>query len=267
MEMNSEVLKYYSKGKEKGRLHDSSLEKIRTKDLILRHITKTQSTILDIGGGAGAYSFWLHDKGHEVHLIDATPLHIEQAKTIADETNKKLAVMAVGDARSLNYNDCTFDVVLMLGPLYHLTDKADRIKALTEANRVLKENGFLIAVGISRYASMFDGFFYNLVADNDFVSIMNRDLEEGQHRNPTEKSYFTTAFFHHPNELKDEINEGNFRDVKLLSIEGFAYYLPDLADRLDSENNRELLLQTLRKIESEPSLIGSSPHIMAVGIK
>src|SRR5690606_40318554 len=116
MELNSEVLKYYNKGKEKGRLHDSSLEKIRTKDLILRHITKKQSTILDIGGGAGAYSFWLHDKGHKVHLIDATPLHIEQAKTTADETNKKLAAMAVGDARSLTYNDYTFDVVLMLGP-------------------------------------------------------------------------------------------------------------------------------------------------------
>ena len=74
-----------------------------------------------------------------------------------------LASCRVGDARALEMPDETADVVLMLGPLYHLTDAGDRAGALREAARVLKPGGWLFAAAISRYASALDGLARDLL--------------------------------------------------------------------------------------------------------
>src|SRR5205814_7356240 len=107
-----------------------------------------------------------------------------------------LSSCRVGDARALEFTDKNVDVVLLLGPLYHLTEQADRARALAEAKRVLKPGGWLFAAVISRWASMLDGLVRDLLQDQQFAAIVQRDVEEGQHRNPTERlDYFTTAYF------------------------------------------------------------------------
>src|SRR4249920_2929875 len=117
--------------------HVFQLEKIRTQEIILRHL-RSSMTIADIGGATGAYSFWLHDRGHHVHLLDAAEFHIEAATRISITENKSLASILLGDARQLPYDDGQFDLVLLFGPLYHLQEKADRVKSIAEAKRVLK---------------------------------------------------------------------------------------------------------------------------------
>jgi ubiquinone/menaquinone biosynthesis C-methylase UbiE len=107
--------------------------------------------ILDIGGGAGVYSFWLAAMGYSVHLVDAMPLHIEQARQVASQPGTPpLACLSVGDARRLDFRDEIADAVLLMGPLYHLTERDDRLLALREAHRVLCPGGMVCAVGISR---------------------------------------------------------------------------------------------------------------------
>lgn len=89
-------------------------------------------TILDVGGGPGRYAYWLADTGNSVHLVDILPLHIRQAREFQRRSKSQLASIRLGDARSLEFEDETADVVLLLGPLYHLVQKKERLRALSK---------------------------------------------------------------------------------------------------------------------------------------
>jgi ubiquinone/menaquinone biosynthesis C-methylase UbiE len=268
MEFDMEIIEHYSRGNEENRLTGISLEKIRTQEIIKRHIPEPPAKVLDVGGANGVYSFWLSQNGYEVHLIDIVPLHIEQAKEYSEQTKIQLNSCIVGDARELPFSDSCFDVVLLMGPLYHLTEKRDRLKALNEAKRVLKPGGIVICAVISRFGSMLEGFHYGLVSDPQFVTMMNRDLICGQHRNEYKKEgYFTTAFLHHPEELKEEIADSGIDLVGLFAVEGFACRIPEVDKKCEDKNYLETLLETLRKIECENTLLGVSSHFIGIGKK
>jgi len=126
VEIDPSVRAYYEKGEEAERLFggfpSGRLELARTQEIILRGLGDPPLDILDVGGGPGTYAAWLADLGHRVHLVDPVALHVDQASTAhADVTAEQ------GDARSLNRSDASADVVLLLGPLYHLVDQADRL--------------------------------------------------------------------------------------------------------------------------------------------
>jgi ubiquinone/menaquinone biosynthesis C-methylase UbiE len=266
-----EIQDYYAKGLEESRLSSAvgELELIRTKEIIMRYLPDPPAVILDIGGGPGAYAYWLAQKGYEVHLIDPIPLHLEQAKQASlRQPDTPLSSVNFGDARKLDHPARSADVVLLLGPLYHLTELTDRARALKEAHRVLKQGGLLIAVGISRFASTLAGLVDRFFDVADFVEIAKRDLHDGQHRNPTGKSsYFTTAFFHHPSELEREVREAGFSLEKIVAIEGVAIILQDLEEQWGDPAKRERILEAVRWLEDEPAVIGVTGHIAAIGIK
>ncbi len=107
-----------------------------------------------------------------MHLVDAHPLHVELARQASlAQPDASLAEIVVGDARSLKRPDTSVDVVLLLGPLYHLTERPDRLKALCEAYRILRPGSFLFAVGISRFASVLDGLRQGFLDDPAFVQM------------------------------------------------------------------------------------------------
>ena len=266
--LNPEAVAHYEEGREHDRLSSphGRLEFDRSKDIISRNLFQPPAKILDLGGGTGHYSFWLANQGYEVHLVDVMESHVETAKKVVQYFS--LASITVGDARGTKFPDESFDVVLLFGPLYHLIDKRDRIKALEEAKRVLKPGGRLMAVCISKYASLMDGFQSRFIDDPYFRTIVDQDLIDGQHRNPeNHPHYFTTTKFHEPTEFQREIEEAGFFDVKLHAVEGFGSQLSDLETQMNDESKRAILYDYLRLVESEPSLLGCSPHIMAVARK
>src|SRR5262249_27236243 len=142
-----------------------------------------------------------------------------------------IAECRLGDARRLDVGSASVPVVLLLGPLYHLTEREDRLQALREAHRVLEPGGLLFAAPVDRFASLLPGVFESALADPEFAAIVARDLRDGQHRNPTDKDYFTTAFFHRPEELQAEVREGGFELLDLLGLEGPGWLLPDIERR------------------------------------
>jgi ubiquinone/menaquinone biosynthesis C-methylase UbiE len=267
--LGEEAQRHYRDGIELSRLQrgSGSLEFARTRELLTRHLPQPPAVVLDIGGGPGAYACWLAELGYTVHLIDPVPLHVEQASEASRQLARPVASVAVGDARDLPYGDSSADAVLLLGPLYHLVERDDRLKALREAFRVLRPNGQVFAVGISRFASTLDGLKSGYVDDPEFVRIYEQDLLNGQHRNPTNHPhYFTTAFFHHPAELKEELVASGFAHHGTFGIEGPAWMLQDFSERWDSPR-RERLLAIARALEQEPTLLGVSAHLLAVGAK
>jgi SAM-dependent methyltransferase len=266
-----EILGYYALGEERARLEQGPglLEKLRTEELLGRFLPPPPARVLDVGGGTGPYALRLARAGYEVHLIDVVPLHVEQAREAsARQPEAPLASARVGDARGLDWPEAAAGAVLLLGPLYHLTDRAQRIRALQEAGRVLRPGGVLLGAAISRFASLLDALRRERLSDAAFAAIVARDLQDGQHRNPTSRpEYFTTAFFHHPEELRAEAVEAGLAVAAVLAIEGPAWLVPDLEARLADAGRRAELLSAVRAAEAEPSLLGVSAHLLAVARK
>lgn len=263
-----EAKAYYDKGREAERLFEGHgvIELARTQEIILRYLAPPPATVLDVGGGSGVYACWLASLGYRVHLVDAMPLHVEQARTAsARQPSAPLASCQLGDARRLDHPDGGADAVLLLGPLYHLIERQERVLALREAARVLRPGGLLVAAAVGRFASLLDGVTDNLLGDPDYVAIVTRDLADGHHRNPTDRNYFTTAYFHLPQELEGEAREAGFEAVEILGVEGPGWMLGDLQARWADPLGRRQILEAARAIEREPSLMGLHAHILAVG--
>jgi ubiquinone/menaquinone biosynthesis C-methylase UbiE len=265
----NEIREHYEMFDEAQRLEqaDGQIEKLRTQEILRRYLPPPPGVILDIGGGTGIYAYWLAERGYQVHLVDGVPRHIAQAEEAAQQFgDHPLASIKLGDARHLEHPDNSADGILLFGPLYHLTERSDRILALREAHRSLRPGGVVLAAGINRFASTIVALQEGLVDDADFAPIYGQDLRYGQHRNPTgDLNYFTTAFFHYPQELIDEIKEAGFRFEVLLAIEGPVIIMKDFAEEWQKPEIQERLLRITRLLEAEPTLWGVSPHIMAIG--
>ena len=264
------IAEYYGQAPEESRLEQGpfQLEEARTRELILRFAPPPPATVLDVGGAAGAYALWLAERGYSVHLIDASPRLVAEACRRSGLAARPLASCQVGDARALRADDRSGDLVLLLGPLYHLTERFDRLQALREAARVLRPGGRLLAAAISRWASALDGLARDLLADPGFRTIVERDLRDGQHRNPTGRmDYFTTAYFHRPDELAEEVRSAGLELDGVFGIEGPGWIVPDVAERLADPGRREPLLTVARLLENEASVIGCSAHLLAAATR
>jgi SAM-dependent methyltransferase len=261
------ITDYYERAPEEARLEQGpfQLEEARTRELIQRFAPPPPGTVVDVGGAAGAYALWLAEAGYTVHLLDPVPRLVAEAQRRSAAAPSPLASCRVGDARALDVPAETADVVLLLGPLYHLTDPGDRAQSLQEAARVLKPGGRLFAAAISRWGSALDGLARDLLQDPRFGLIVEQDLRDGQHRNPTERlDYFTTAYFHRPEELAAEVRAAGLALDGVYGIEGPGWILPDVAERMGDANRRATLLRVARMVETEPAVLGSSAHLLAV---
>ncbi|MHB1536824.1 MAG: class I SAM-dependent methyltransferase, partial [Acidimicrobiales bacterium] len=152
--MDPHVHAYYVDGfREDDRLRQrahGALELVRTQELLTRFLPPPPATVLDVGGGTGVHAEWLAERGYAVQLIDPVDEHVAVAAGLPGVS------AAVGDARALEQTDDTQDAVLLLGPLYHLPEREDRLQALREARRVARPGAPVLAAGSSRYATLMD---------------------------------------------------------------------------------------------------------------
>ena len=180
------------------------------------------------------------------------PLHVAQARQAAAAAETTLATTEVGDARELAFPDASADAVLLLGPLYHLLEQAERAAALAEARRVLRPGGVLAAVAVSRFASLIEGLRYGWACDHP--GIVESGLHTGTHRNPGALQHrFTTAHFARPEELAAEVGAAGLAPVTLYAVEGPGVLVDDPDEWMDDQARRDWLLRQLDRIETEPS--------------
>ncbi len=247
------------------------LEYVRTCELLLRRLPAPPAFILDVGGGSGRYAAWMAERGYTVHLVDPVALHVEHAQRHSRAAAHPLASARVGDARALDVQDSSAGAVLLLGPLYHLIRREERLAALREARRAVRPDGPVLCAVISRFASAFDGLGKHLFDDPIYADVVHRDLADGQHRDGLPdgtrgaQSYFTTAYLHRPEEIADELTEAGLQHEATLAIEGPAWLLQDLDEQWADPRRRSIILELARTLEGEPSLLGASSHLLAVG--
>lgn len=258
------ILRHYHSIREEERITSGlgQLELVRTQEILRRHLPRPPARLLDVGGATGVHAAWLADDGYNVQVVDLAPRHVELVRTNLGP----LGVSAeVGDARQLAFPDNSFDVILVFGPLYHLTEREDRIQSLREAVRVVRPAGLVAVAAISRFASLFDGLARGFLFDPEFRPIVDRDLREGQHRNPGARpNWFTTSYFHHPDELRREVQEVGLTVLDLVGVEGLGGWLGFLGDRWDTAAGRDAIIYAAQVVEDEPSLLGLSAHLLAV---
>lgn len=257
MAMARELLAYYEQDREHSRLREGRgrLELWRTQDVLRRMLPSAPARVLDVGGGTGVHAEWLAADGYDVELLDPIPLHVERARELAGITAR------LGDARQLPVPDESVDVVLLLGPLYHLTERADRVRALAEARRAVRPGGLVVAATISRHSAVHDGVRQGFYLDEEFRTAADDAAAGGIMRSP--RSGFT-AYFHEPEEIPPEFADAGFPEVKHYGLQGAFWLYGDVDDWLDDPERRTLMLDALRSMESMPSLLGVSGHILTL---
>ncbi len=259
---------YYALGKEAARLTEGlgRVEYLRTVELLDRVLPPAPAVVADIGGGPGIYTDHLLSLGHRVAHRDIVAAHVDHVRANhqpGTPTGDRLDA-AVGDARRLDLDDGSVDAVLLLGPLYHLVDPADRRRALTEAARIVRPGGAVAAAAISRHSVLVDGVLLKR-ADLAFPEILG--LLDGVRDTGVIPPLFDGSFngyAHRPDQLRREVEEAGLVVDDVVSVEGVAVALGDLEARLDDPGERERLLFVLRSMESAPDLLGLGPHLLAL---
>lgn len=271
---------HYGRGEEADRLVVSGagpLEFARTQEIVLRHLPPPPAVIADIGGGPGRYALWLAGLGYRVVHRDVVPLHVAQLRAAAAAEPVLGAVVdaaaggaidtAVGDACRLDLAAASVDAVLLLGPLYHLTQRADRLQALREAVRVVRPGGPVYAAAISRWAARYDGVLrLRLYEQVPAMLTAIGPLERSGVIPPLAPGWFT-AYTHRPRQLRAELIAAGLVVADLVSVECGAFLLPDLRERMADPAAREVVMDSARAVERVPELMGLGSHLLATGLR
>ena len=264
MSTDGEIHEHYARGEEQDRLLTpfGKVELARTCEIVERHLPPAPAVVADVGGGPGRYSLWLAERGYTVHHRDLVALHLEQLAAAA--ADRGLTVdSAIADARRLDLPDASVDAVLLLGPIYHLPTRDDRVAALAEAARIVRPGGPVFAAAISRWAPRLHGEVADRLAEvhpsiREAVDIVERT---GRLVPLFEGSF--SGYCHRPEELRDEVMAAGLELVDLVGVEGIAFALADLEERLASPEARAVVLDAARALERVPELLGLSPHLLA----
>jgi SAM-dependent methyltransferase len=193
---------------------------------------------------------------------------IDTAAGAAIDTDAGAAIdTAVGDARSLDLADASVDAVLLLGPLYHLTRRAERVQALREARRVVRPGGPVFGAAISRWAARYDGVLrLRLYERAPAMLEAMGPLERTGVLPPFSPNGFT-GYTHRPRQLGAEFTSAGLAVADLVSVECGAFLLPDLRERMADPVAREVIMDSARALERVPELMGLGSHLLATGVR
>lgn len=246
-----ELIKYYNKFNEDKRLKTKHgyIEYLTGMTYIKKYL-KPNDKILDIGAGTGAYSIPLSEEGYEVNAVELVKHNL---KVIEEKTNIKCFNL---NATNLSIiKDSTYDITLLFGPMYHLINKDEKIKALNEAKRVTKKNGLIfISYCMNEYALITHGFIENEILneldkiDNNYKIISkSNDL-------------YSFVRLEDINELNKIVN---LKRIKIISQDGPTEYLKKVINKMDKDTYNKYIDYHLKTCEDK-YLLGASRHLLDI---
>lgn len=255
--MNEEnLINYYNKFNEDKRLthRHGIVEYETTMKYIKEYLNKMNNPkIIDIGAGTGKYSVALASEGYDVTAVELVKHNLMTLKA------KNSTVKAyLGNAINLSkFKDNSFDMVLLFGPLYHLISKDNKLKALMEAKRIVKEDGLiLVSYYMNEYAIITHGFKDNNILD----AIKNKEIDDTFHVTPKQTDLYSMVRL----EDIDELNKlSNLKRIKILAQDGPSDYIRPIINKMDDETFKTYMNYHFSTCERK-ELLGASSHVLDI---
>jgi len=227
---------------------------------ILDDKIKKGDRILEVGAGTGRYSFYYLNKGHAVTTLDIVSKNVEIMKEKAKSIKSGNIDIKLGDARDLSqFESNTFDVVLCLGPIYHLPKPEDRIKCIDECIRVLKPDGILAVAYINRYAS----YVIHISRDKNYIndeSLRNIAEYGMEYKNEEDRNCF---YFSTYDEMEETMASFNVEKLEHVGTDGIVHMMRDNINALNEDEFNKWLDYHFMTYKN-PTLIGYSLHNLYV---
>ena len=270
------IKNYYKHFDEKNRLQNDNsgkLEFLMTMSILEKNLPAladgAELSVLDLGGGAGVYSFPLAKKGYKVTLADLSETLLEQAKKQKEEdkVDNLISCDQVNATDLSRYKDSSFDVVLLFGPLYHLTEKAEREKCAGEIRRVLKTGGKVFASFIpylSGSIALVQRFCW--CPDQVDINTLEECFESGKFKNLSDKG-FQEGYYPASEEIEKLFSANGFEKQLLRSIRGFGYEKEDMIFKFKNKLVFSKLLALIDSTAEDKSIIEMCGHAMYIGVK
>lgn len=264
--MKNYVVENYENYREEDRLTTNNARRIEflTTSRIIDELIDGKKKILDCAAGTGIYAFHLADNGHDVTATDITPRHIEIIRDTFTTKNYQMQTEILDAANMSIFADESFDVVLNMGPFYHLIDKDKRENCLKECLRVLKKGGLLITAYIPRYY-----IFQYIAMQNDYFldsELAQQLITTGVLRHDDEKCFWTDTYYSSADEM-----EQLYKDNMLTVIDHFAQdgLTPQFSEKVDKWNSEQFKIwcDYHYSVCREKSLLGASNHVVIIGKK
>ncbi len=266
----NKIKNYYKNFDEKDRLikdNSGKLEYEMTMKILKKYLPKN-ANILDLGGGAGAYSFPLAELGYNVYLADLSENLIQEAIVENNKKENKIIACDIVNAIDLKiYNDEQFDVVLLFGPLYHLLEKDERKQCLTEVNRVLKKDGIIFASFIpylSGSIAILDRYFRH--PEQVDINNLDKTFKYGKFNNASNKG-FQEGYYPTVKEIEDLFQECKFNKIEIRSIRGIGYEKEDNIYGIKDEKIFNKIIELIAQISTKSEIIEMCGHAMYIGKK
>lgn len=264
--MSQDVIRSYENYREEDRLTTNNARRVEylTTVRVLDALIPEGARLLDCAAGTGIYAMRYAARGCAVTALDLTPRHVDvmrrqlQGKPYAMET-------AVNDATDLSrFSAESFDAVLCMGPLYHLTDAALRARCLLECARVVRRGGLLAAAYINRAF-----IFPHAALGNPALmrpSLMEKLLSDGALQASDPDNFWTDAYFATPALMEEALTAQGFAITDHFAQDGVSPLLREKVDALDAASF-DLWCDYHYRTCREPSLLGISNHGMVIGRK
>lgn len=257
MHMNK-VANYYDLIDEDSRFARNSRKvEFLTTTHALNDVLPQHAKILDVGAGAGAYSFYYTERQHEVVAIDITPKHISEIQRKAKAKGIELKAYVENATDLSRFKTESFDFVMCFGPLYHIIDADERNSCIRECLRVLKKGGHLAIAYINKYSVI------PMLAtrDSSFIrnGVIDKVITQGVIVDGDADCFWTDAYFTSPNEIEELLMNYDVTTVDHIGTDGISHTIHEYIDKLD-ESEYNYWLSYHFKTCREKSILGISTH-------
>ena len=247
-----ELIEYYNKFNEDKRLdtRHGQVEFITSIKYIEKYLKKNDK-IIDIGAGTGKYSKYFFDKGYDVTAVELVKHNLKVIE-------KKGVKSILGNAKDLSmFDDNSFDITILFGPMYHLISMDEKIMALKEAKRITKKDGYIfISYCMNEFAIITHGFIDNNINE----SIKDNLIDKDYMITPKENDLYSFVRIEDIDYLKDKVN---LKRKLILSQDGPCEYLRKVINKMDIDTFNTFIDYHLKTCERK-ELLGAGRHILDI---